>query len=503
MRLTEKPVEFITHFDETLPGKLLGDEVRIRQILLNLLSNAVKYTKAGSVTFSVQGELSEDSKIALRFEVADTGIGISPENMQKLFGEFEQFDARANKNIEGTGLGLAITKKLVDAMGGDVFTESEYGKGSVFTIVLPQEILDSSPIGDINAFSVRAGEEQAIRFTVPEAKILIVDDNATNLKVAEGLLAPYKMQIDCCLSGEESVELSQENDYDIIFMDHMMPGIDGVEAAKLIRESRPKTPIVALTANAISGMREMFLENGFNDFLAKPIVISKLNHIISTWIPREKRVMTVQNEKEENVPEAPLPPIEGVNTSAGITMMGGSAELYRDVLVLFCKDAGKRLQTLQKMPEESELVLFTTQVHSLKSAAGSIGAAALSEGAALLEDAGKRSDLTFITKHLPAFNKSLTAVVEGIRTALPEAGDGSDDDSAADNAAAVWDRAGLLRLKETLEKEDVDAADSILTELLTAASGTPAKRTLDNIAELILLFEYKGAVSIIDSLLRV
>ncbi|MDR3234576.1 MAG: response regulator [Planctomycetaceae bacterium] len=497
VRLTEKPIELITRFDEMLPGKLLGDEMRIRQILLNLLSNAMKYTKSGSVIFSVQGELSENNRIALRFEVADTGIGISPKNMKKLFGEFEQFDARANKNIEGTGLGLAITKKLVDAMNGDIFAESEYGKGSVFTIVLPQKILDSSPIGDINAFRVRAGEEQEIRFTAPKAKILIVDDNVTNLKVAEGLLAPYKMQTDCCISGEESVALSRENDYDIIFMDHMMPGMDGVEAAKIIRKSRPKTPIVALTANAISGMREMFLENGFNDFLAKPIVISKLNHIIGTWIPREKRVMTVQKEKMETVPKASLPHIEGVDTAHGVAMMGGSAELYRDVLALFCKDADERLQILHKTPDESGLALFTTQVHSLKSAAGSIGAAALSQEAALLEDAGIRSDLEFITEHIPAFREVLSAVVEGIRAVLPATGDGSNG-----SAAAALDRGSLLRLKETLETEDVGAADNILAELMTAAAGTDVQRTLDNIAELMLLFEYKEAAGIIDGLLE-
>jgi signal transduction histidine kinase/AmiR/NasT family two-component response regulator len=498
--LTEKPIEFITHFDETLPGRLLGDEVRIRQVLSNLLSNAVKYTKAGSVTFSVQGELSEDNKIALRFEVADTGIGISPENMQKLFGEFEQFDARANKEIEGTGLGLAITKKLVNAMGGDVFAESEYGKGSVFTIVLPQEILDNSPIGDINAFSVRSGDELDIRFTVPEAKILIVDDNETNLKVAEGLLAPYKMQIDCCLSGEESVELSRENDYDIIFMDHMMLGIDGVEAAKIIHESRPKTPIVALTANVISGMREMFLENGFNDFLAKPIDFNKLTKILMLWLPTEKlEPVTKQPQKVRQEDKATFS-IQGIDTGIGLSHTGGTVDGYVRILGSFSKDVTKKIELFDTALKEHHWKLYETYVHSFKGILATIGASPLSMLAAELERAASENNTEFCYEYHRPFIEKLRQLHQAVKTFLESFSRKESDELTEEDRRRL--KSELTELKEAIQEMRAKDSDEIMESLRTKSWSKQISEMLEQIEHHILFFEVEDALAQIDCLLN-
>jgi CheY-like chemotaxis protein/nitrogen-specific signal transduction histidine kinase len=295
-RIAEKPVSFVANIDAGLPQKLRGDMVRIRQILLNLLSNAVKYTYEGSVAFNVSGALREDGKILLSFEVADTGIGIRQEDIGKLFGSFSQVNPQEIQGIEGTGLGLAISQNLCHMMGGEITVRSVYGKGSVFTAVIPQVVVDEPSFGERreekNETAPSGGGKRNIEFTAPEARILAVDDSKVNLVVLKNLLLPYKMNFEACLSGEASIALVKQNAYDLIFMDHMMPGMDGVAAAAEIRkwENGSAVPIVALTANAISGMREMFLENGFNDYLSKPISVEKLDKLVAAWIKEDLQV---------------------------------------------------------------------------------------------------------------------------------------------------------------------------------------------------------------------
>ncbi|MDR3353497.1 MAG: transporter substrate-binding domain-containing protein [Synergistaceae bacterium] len=294
-KLEEKPLEFVTNIDAGLPSKLRGDMVRVRQILLNLLGNAVKYTNEGSVTLTVSGTAREDGKILLSFEVADTGIGIRQEDMRKLFGSFNQVDPQKNHGIEGTGLGLAISQNLCRMMGGEITVRSTYGKGSVFTAVIPQSVADKRPFGQRAKATEAAkpgAEKRNIGFTAPEARVLAVDDSKVNLAVIESLLQPYGMNIDTCQSGEIAIALVKQNQYDLVFMDHMMPGMDGLEAASEIRrlEGGSSIPIVALTANAISGMREMFLENGFSDYLSKPIDLAKLDKLVAAWIKEDLKV---------------------------------------------------------------------------------------------------------------------------------------------------------------------------------------------------------------------
>jgi signal transduction histidine kinase/ActR/RegA family two-component response regulator len=307
--LAEKPVKLITEVDPSLPRVFYGDIIRIRQVCLNLLSNAVKYTQKGSITFHVSGgeagsEGRSDQQVSLSFKVIDTGIGIKEEDMGKLFGNFSQVDTHRNQSVEGTGLGLAITRRLCHLMGGDVTVESVYGKGSTFTAVIPQRAVDTSPVGSVaipapHRSSPRGKKQVKLKFVAPDAHILAVDDIVTNLAVLKGLLAPYRIQITLCTSGAESIELIKKQRFDFVLMDHMMPEMDGIEAVALIRqweESLQKSaqgiPIIALTANAVSGMKEMFLEKGFNDYISKPIEISRLDEVMERWVPKEKQITT-------------------------------------------------------------------------------------------------------------------------------------------------------------------------------------------------------------------
>jgi CheY-like chemotaxis protein len=294
-RIAEKPIAFISNIDAGLPGKLRGDVVRVRQVLLNLLSNAIKYTREGAVTFIVSGTTQEDGKILLSFQVADTGIGIRQEDRGRLFDNFSQLDSIKNRNIEGTGLGLAISQNLCRLMGGEITVRSVYGKGSAFTAVIPQYVVDARPFklqAEKSEAAPRGGGKRKIGFTAPEARVLAVDDSQVNLTVLKNLLMPYEMKLDFCLSGENALAWVKQNPYDLIFMDHMMPGMDGVETTAAIREWEGGSgiPIIALTANAISGMREMFLESGFSDYLSKPIDIVKLDALVAAWIGEDLKV---------------------------------------------------------------------------------------------------------------------------------------------------------------------------------------------------------------------
>ncbi|MDR1656022.1 MAG: transporter substrate-binding domain-containing protein [Deltaproteobacteria bacterium] len=294
MRLKEKPIQLISKIDPSLPGTLEGDETRVRQVLLNLLSNAVKYTHEGFVEFEVSGERGPGREIKLSFRIADSGIGIKPEDLGKLFDDFVRIDQSRNMSVEGSGLGLTIALSLCRAMGGDIVVESEYGKGSVFTALIIQTVSDQRSLGLIESQTALSPQPLEVRFTAPGVRVLLVDDLETNLAIMTGLLAPYKMDVSACMSGLQAVERVAKESFDVVFMDHMMPEMNGMEAVAAIRSMEGDyfrtLKIIALTANAISGMREMFLQNGFDDYLSKPIEIPKLGEILDRLIPKEKKV---------------------------------------------------------------------------------------------------------------------------------------------------------------------------------------------------------------------
>jgi CheY-like chemotaxis protein/anti-sigma regulatory factor (Ser/Thr protein kinase) len=507
VRLAEKALDLITAISATIPETMHGDATRIKQILFNLLSNAVKYTDKGYIKLAVSGEPVTGSAIRLTFTIEDSGIGIRREDIPKLFGDFSRIDETHNSAREGTGLGLSIARSLCRAMGGDITVTSEYGKGSVFTATLTQSVTDWKHMGDITGISARRMEAQSVTFIAPEADVLVVDDFPSNLLVAEGLLMPYQVRVFTCLNGKEAVALVRERPFDLVLMDHMMPEMDGMEATHAIRGMKVERcrtmPIVALTANAVSGMKEKFLANGFNDFLSKPIETPKLDVVLKQWIPAEK---------QRNVPESEnpalgvamlagriFPKIVGVDVAAGISHIGGSQGRYLNLLEMFCRDARARLPLLAKTPGEQDLKAITTQVHALKSALSSIGAADLATAAARLEEAGRIGDMSAKHNELDAFHNALKALLERTEAALAQTrphDEGNSDGQQSGREHELW-----AQLKDALAKEDIDAIDTMLEKLKSLPLMPETRDTLSGITECILSADFGEAAIIIDTLL--
>ena len=293
-KIEDKRLKLFTDVATDIPSQLFGDEVRIRQILLNIVNNAVKYTREGSVTIKVDWDHLDDVKIYLRISVTDTGIGIRKEDQEKLFKGFQRVDMVNNRNIEGTGLGLAITKRLVEQMDGLIAVKSVYGEGSTFTVILPQVVMNDEPMGDFVSAYQRMKHNNVQKrdeFTAPDARVLIVDDNRVNLTVAKGLLKGTQAQVDTAESGLQALDMIRTNKYHIIFLDHMMPELNGIETIKRMRMQEENmsrdAAVIALTANAVSGSREMYMVSGFTDYLSKPIDVVRYLELLRRYIPEE------------------------------------------------------------------------------------------------------------------------------------------------------------------------------------------------------------------------
>jgi CheY-like chemotaxis protein/HPt (histidine-containing phosphotransfer) domain-containing protein len=423
--------------------------------------------------------------------------------MPKLFGEFMRIDEKRNSRIEGAGLGLAIARSLCRNMGGDITAQSEYGKGSIFTATLVQTVAEWKPMGSMGDLPAEQAETQCVTFIAPEAEVLVVDDFPSNLLVAEGLLMPYRMRVSTCLNGREAVALVHERSFDLVLMDHMMPEMDGLEATRAVRsmsdERRRAMPIIALTANAVSGMREMFLENGFNDFLSKPIDSSRLDAALKKWIPESKRLCVPENSGEVTTPDMPstlvLPKIEGVNIVAGLARIGGSQRRYLDLLEIFSRDAQAGFALLEKEPNEASLRSFTTQVHALKSALVNIGADGLSQYAALLEKAGREADMPAIRENLPQFREDIAVLTTrlGEIAAMARAG---DEEKQAD--PEIWE--ALARLSEALKAKDIDAIYAARTRLQALPLTGKVLEAVSEIADFILTMEFQKAVEAVTVL---
>jgi CheY-like chemotaxis protein/HPt (histidine-containing phosphotransfer) domain-containing protein/two-component sensor histidine kinase len=345
-----------------------------------------------------------------------------------------------------------------------------------------------------------------VRYTFPSARLLVVDDIATNLRVAEGLFAAYHARIDTCLNGFDAIEQAKRQEYDIIFMDHMMPEMDGIEATAAIRawedttKQHRKVPIIALTANAVSGMREMFIEKGFNDFLAKPIDVSKMDEALVRWISKEKRVLgnAETGNNSDNDPHSLV--IPGVDVQRGITMTGGTVASYKQVLALFRKDAQDRLPVLQTLPDAGDIPSFVTQVHALKSAAGSLGAVDISAKAALLEAAGKNGDIKYIKENLDSFAQSLAELVINIGAAL-EADAAVDTASGAGGASISSIPVSVLNeLEDALQSQNIPDIDRILEKLIEQTTDRKTKEALEKISDDVLMTEFDNAITTIEEL---
>ena len=459
VKATQKQLDFQVQIDSDLPCVLYGDEVRNRQILVNILNNAVKYTKQGVVKLAVEG-IREDQAFTLKMQVADSGIGIKQEDMDKLFGGFQRLDLEQNRSIEGTGLGLAITRNLIERMNGRIEVSSEYGKGSVFTVYLSQEIINDSPMGDFRQrFEAVAKQEDEYResFVAPEAKVLVVDDNGMNLAVVKALLKKTDIQVTTCMSGMECLELVKNTYFDVILLDHMMPEMDGIQTLAKIKQSENQctsVPVIALTANAIVGAKEEYINAGFSDYLSKPIEGMELEKMLMKYLPQDKISLSKasdvnkenhiqidvhkesqeememqaqkQSEKKEQVVVQDLQPY--INTELGLQHCMNSIEFSKEMLEMYCDEYEDRAAKLTEALKAEDWEIYTVTVHALKSTSLNIGGEQISKAAKELEAAGKAlraseqmdESRTFIMEHHDLAMQLYAATVEEAKKILIE-----------------------------------------------------------------------------------
>ncbi|MDR2178379.1 MAG: response regulator [Treponema sp.] len=484
VRIGSKAVSFKLNIDDTLPTRLFGDELRVKQILNNILSNAFKYTRAGVVTLRVNWERQDNDAIVI-FTVSDTGQGIRREDMGKLFSAYSQLDTRTNRKIEGTGLGLSITKRLVEMMDGTIEVESEYGWGSTFTVRIRQQIIDEKPIGkDVaeNIMSFRfinnrnSRNKNLIRVQMPYGRVLVVDDVVTNLDVARGLMLPYGLTIDCVLSGPEAIEKvrKEEIKYDAIFMDHMMPGMDGIEATRIIRREigtdyAKNVPIIALTANALAGNEEMFLSEGFNAFIAKPIDIMRLDVVLNQWV-RNKQTEEIlwkagqeqtaaKTESAASRGAFECAKLDGMDFTEGLKRYG-TEEIYRRILQSYLTHTPELLEKLRSLSRET-LPHYAITVHGLKSASYDICAGEIGKEAEELEFAAKAGDYENVQSKNTAFISKVETVMDNLRNLL----NSSVENSPPKQKAAAPDKVLLEKLLDASERFKSTLMENIMTEL--------------------------------------
>jgi signal transduction histidine kinase/CheY-like chemotaxis protein/HPt (histidine-containing phosphotransfer) domain-containing protein len=420
VRYDSKPIEFNLQVKEGIPSTLFGDELRIKQILNNLLSNAFKYTDSGEITMSVDAETMGE-QVTLLFNVSDTGQGMTTEQVDKLFDEYTRFNNEANRTTEGTGLGMAITKHLVRMMNGEISVKSEKGKGSVFTGRLQQRKVDEGTLGKeaverlkqfrLGKMSQMRKTAQIIRDYMPYGKVLVVDDVETNLYVAKGLLAPYGLMVETALSGFETIEKIENGAvYDIVFMDHFMPKMDGIETVQKMRALGYALPIIALTANAMSGQAETFQNNGFDGFISKPIDIRQLNASLNQMVRDNHPVEEVEAARRLK---------DGLEK---LYVQGGASQpLVTDLAEKFIQDTEnsivvmERLLNKQNTFNNDDIQDYANAVHSISTALADIGEAELAEYASSLEKAALKRDIAAITKKSPSFFDQLRAAFDKIR----------------------------------------------------------------------------------------
>ena len=523
VKARDKNLAFEIHLDENLPSKLFGDDVRIRQILVNLLNNGVKYTHQGSVSLSIKGR-KEDGKVLLDFEVADTGIGIKEEDISKLFKEFERIEEKRNRNIEGTGLGMNITVQLLALMNSTLQVESEYGKGSKFSFTIEQQIADSTPIGNLEE---RIREQMVDYsymevFTAPDAQILVVDDNATNLKVFVSLLKTTKVNVDVADGGKACLEMVKKKRYDLIFLDHMMPDLDGIETLHRMKEMPDSmcdgVPVIALTANAITGAKEMYLAEGFDAFLSKPINPEKLEQMILLLLPRDLLVFEVQEEdafvscsesragikesqrEKRQIPEVSedfLPTVEGIDWHYGLLHLK-DAELLKDTVIDFYRTIDSEADALEKwfgLLDESEEALrqYRIKVHGMKSSAALIGAAPLSGVARLLEYAARDGILEVIESVTPVFLADWRSYREKLKVCIPQ-----EEKQEIADISVVFDLLEHLRI--AMEEMDIDASDADMEELRKYEFGEEVQTLVDELGTAVVNLDSDGGAELIEKI---
>ena len=466
-RIGHSGLELIYDIDQDIPCKLKGDMGRIRQVIINLVNNAIKYTEKGSVRFSVHVRQKNTDKVMLYYEVADTGIGIRKEDHKILFDAFQRVEMDRNRYVEGTGLGLTISQNLVNMMGGVIEVESEYGKGSRFFFTIEQTIIDPTPVSAVNYNGQKDNvteKEAECLFIAPEAHILLVDDNELNLVVAKELLKPLRMQIDTAENGLQAVKMVRGSQYDLVLMDHMMPVMDGIEAAKAIRalpeDKYQKLPIIALTANAMVDARKEFLNAGMNGFVAKPIDFARICNQLKLWLPKDlvrdvpkeeaKKLLADDLSDREIQPEDPQ---MGFSFEEGVNHCGSKAALMKTIRIFY--------RTIDSKANKKEGLIgdYVIEVHALKSSALLIGAVPLSEAAKELEDYGKQGKTEVLEEKTP----DVLTLYRDLKNILRPYAE-KEEDAKKEFSDGEWITA-LQQIHQCIEQFDLDGVDQIMEQL--------------------------------------
>ena len=403
LRAGDKGLEVTIDVDSSVPDELCGDEVRIRQVFTNILGNAIKYTEKGSVRVTVGGSVQGDGKILLRFAVKDTGIGIRKDDLDKLFTRFQRLEMDRNSTVEGTGLGLVITQRLLDMMDGKIEVDSVYGKGSTFTVTIPQKVVSGEPIGDLGSKTKEReteAEEYRESFSAPDARVLIVDDTKINILVVVNLMKDTMIRFDAAYSGAEAVEMAKENKYDVILMDQRMPGMDGTQALHAIRDTSDgaskDVPVICLTADAVVGAREKYLAEGFSEYITKPVDSYALERMLQKFIPDDKIERTDAGRDSADAEHA-AEEFEGLRVAlidpvTGLKFCDNNAGLYRSLLAEFVQSMPEKSGHMRETFAAKDWKDYSVYVHALKSSSKMLGATQLSEEAAKLEAAAKAND---------------------------------------------------------------------------------------------------------------
>lgn len=471
-RIGHSGLELIYDIDQDIPCKLKGDMGRIRQVIINLVNNAIKYTEKGSVRFSVHVRQKNTDKVMLYYEVADTGIGIRKEDQKILFDAFQRVEMDRNRYVEGTGLGLTISQNLVNMMGGVIEVESEYGKGSRFFFTIEQTIIDPTPVSAVNYNGQKDNvteKEAECLFIAPEAHILLVDDNELNLVVAKELLKPLRMQIDTAENGLQAVKMVRGSQYDLVLMDHMMPVMDGIEAAKAIRalpeDKYQKLPIIALTANAMVDARKEFLNAGMNGFVAKPIDFARICNQLKLWLPKDlvrdvpkeeaKKLLADDLSDREIQPEDPQ---MGFSFEEGVKHCGSKAALMKTIRI-FYRTIDSKANKIEQCLKEGLISDYVIEIHALKSSALLIGAVPLSEAAKELEDYGKQGKTEVLEEKTP----DVLTLYRDFKDILKPYAD-KEEAARQEASNGEWCQA-LQQIHQCIEQFDLDGVDRIMEKL--------------------------------------
>ncbi len=549
MKAKDKGLTVELSVEESLPSRFWGDDIRLRQILVNIMNNAVKYTEKGSVELTVTGTearaggsvnhsnsdnrmLPDDIVYLLTFQVKDTGIGIRQEDLAKLFQEFQRIEEDRNRNIEGTGLGISITTQLLELMGSKLEVESVYGKGSTFYFTLEQKVMDTAPIGNLGERMKKRAEEYSYQavFTAPEAQVLVVDDNSVNRKVFTNLLKATKVMIDEAAGGMECIRLAGEKQYDVIFLDHMMPGLNGIETLHRLRklEDCPChfTPVIALTANAVSGAKEMYLKEGFDGFLSKPIIPDKLEKMLMQMLPDNKVVYeeiandslgelgsvekTGIKQPEEHGKTDDFPPLDGIDWEYALMHLK-DADILKDTVGQFYLAMDREAEDLEHFfqmfletsgeQQKKAMEQFEVKVHAMKSNSAMIGAVPLSGVAKMLEYAARDGELEVLQVVTPVFLNEWRKM----KAILGNSVDYGREDDAVGGAQADWNEVlqGLRQIVDAMKDMDIDTADESMEQIKKYQYPEQMKPIVDKLSLAVLDIDVVQAEECVEELVKI